>query len=67
MNDKAPEFIRGAMFMVLSAACFAGTHVTVRHLSADIHPFEAAVARNVVGLILLSPWLIKNRMANLKT
>ncbi len=55
------------MFMILSAACFAGTHVTVRHLSADIHPFEAAVARNVVGLILLSPWLIKNHMEHLKT
>jgi drug/metabolite transporter (DMT)-like permease len=55
------------MFMILSAACFAGTHITVRHLSADIHPFEAAVARNVVGLILLSPWLLKNHMENLKT
>lgn len=42
-------------------------HVTVRHVSADLHPFEIAFFRLLFGLIPLLPWFIKLGWAPLKT
>lgn len=53
--------------MVLSAACFAAAHSAIRKVSADIHPFEIALIRNLFGLMLLAPWLAKDRFRSLRT
>lgn len=43
--------------MLISGAAFAVMMALVRLVSADIHPFEAAFFRNLIGLLLLAPWL----------
>ena len=43
--------------MLLSGAAFAVMMALVRLVSADIHPFQAAFFRNLMGLVLLAPWL----------
>ena len=58
---------KGALFMILSAASFAAAHAGVRELSNDIHPFATAFYRNIFGIILLSPWLVRNSFAALRT
>ncbi len=49
---------RGALFMLASGAMFAVMMAIVRLVSGEIHPFEAAFFRNVIGLVLLAPWLL---------
>ncbi len=58
---------KGALFMVLSAVSFAAAHAGVRELSNEIHPFATAFYRNIFGLLLLLPWLVRNDFAALKT
>ena len=47
--------------MVASTVAFTGMHAAVRHLSADLHPFEIAFFRNLFGLVVLLPWLLRSR------
>jgi drug/metabolite transporter (DMT)-like permease len=49
---------RGALLMIGSCAAFAVMMAMVRVVSADIHPFQAAFFRNLLGLVLISPWLL---------
>jgi drug/metabolite transporter (DMT)-like permease len=58
---------KGALFMIISAASFAAAHAGVRELSDDIHPFATAFYRNIFGIFLLLPWLVRNNFADLKT
>ncbi len=55
------------MYMVLSAVCFAAAHAGVRELSPEIHPFETAFFRTILGLLLMMPWLMRNNFAAFKT
>ena len=51
----------GMAAMIASTVAFTGMHATVRHLSADLHPFEIAFFRNLFGLVVLLPWLLRTR------
>lgn len=53
--------------MILSSASFAAAHAGVRELSAEIHPFEIAFLRNVFGILLMVPWLVRNNFAAFRT
>lgn len=53
--------------MIISAVSFAAAHAGVRELSADIHPFATAFYRNIFGIILLLPWLVRHNFTALKT
>lgn len=44
---------------VLSTALFASMHALVRHMSADLHPFEVAFFRSVFGLLALLPLMFR--------
>jgi drug/metabolite transporter (DMT)-like permease len=59
--------LKGALFMILSAASFAAAHAGVRELSDEVHPFATAFYRNAFGILFLLPWLLKNNFAVLKT
>jgi drug/metabolite transporter (DMT)-like permease len=58
---------RGALMMIGSCAAFAVMMAMVRLVSADIHPFQAAFFRNLLGLLLLSPWLLTAGAGALRT
>ena len=64
---RLPANMRGIALMVTSSAMFGGMAGIVRHLSGDIHPFEAAFFRNFFGLIMFLPILAKVGLAPLRT
>ena len=49
---------RGILLAIVSSALFAAMHVTVRHLSSELHAFEIAFFRTVFGLAVMLPWLV---------
>ncbi len=63
----SPSHIRGVLLAVGASAAFASMHVTVRYLTANVHPFEVAFFRNCFGFLLLLPWLIRLDTGALKT
>ncbi len=42
-------------------------HVTVRYLTAEIHPFEVAFFRNAFAFVMLTPWLLSLERGSLAT
>lgn len=53
--------------MVGSGLAFAAMMSIVRHLSADLHPFEIAFFRNLLGFAFILPWFWGNRRLTLRT
>lgn len=51
--------LRGILLMLASAVIFAGMHGAVRHVTAEVHPFEVAFFRNLFGLAALAPWFFR--------
>lgn len=62
-----PATIRGAALMTGSGISFALMMVLVRHVSATVHPFEAAFFRNFFGLVFMMPWLLHSGLRALAT
>ncbi len=62
-----PNVVRGMVFMLLSTFGFAGMNVSIRNLSAEMHPFEIAFFRSVFGLLFFVPILIRHGRAILRT
>jgi drug/metabolite transporter (DMT)-like permease len=58
---------KGALFMILSAISFAAAHAGVREISNEVHPFATAFYRNIFGILLLLPWLVRDNFSALKT
>ena len=52
--------------MVFTCACFAGMSAIVRDVAATISPFEIALFRNVVSLVLITPFFLRAGMVGLK-
>jgi drug/metabolite transporter (DMT)-like permease len=59
--------LRGLMWMLLSGIMMSCMHASIRHVSADLHPFEIAFFRLLFGLLPLLPWFFKLGLAPLKT
>jgi len=51
----------------LSGIFMSAMHASIRHVSADLHPFEIAFFRLLFGLLPLIPWFLKLGWAPLKT
>lgn len=52
--------------MLVSAGAFTLGNGIVRGLSDDLHPFEIAFLRNVFGLVLLAPIIMRGNWAHLR-
>ena len=50
---------RGMLWMLVSTAVLASMHAAVRHVSADMHPFEIAFFRNIFGFVAIMPMLMR--------
>lgn len=61
----APQ-LRGVLLVALGALSVSVMHATIRRLSGDLHPFEIAFFRNLLGLLFLVP-LLARRRAHLRT
>ncbi len=62
-----PGSLRGALWMIAASAAFAAMNGSIRHISADVHPFEIAFFRNFFGLVFMLPWLMRAGLGALKT
>ena len=64
---RMPDMQLGILLMVVSTIGFASMHAVVRHLSADMHPFEIAFFRNFFGLVAIAPWFLRLGLRPLRT
>lgn len=53
--------------MLLATVAFACMHAAVRHVSADIHPFEVAFFRNLMGFLVIAPLFLRYGFTPLRT
>lgn len=51
--------LRAILIMFVSTIAFSLMHASVRHVSADLHPFEIAFFRNAFGLLVILPWFLR--------
>jgi drug/metabolite transporter (DMT)-like permease len=49
--------VRAALLMLFGSACVAVQLSALRIVSADLHPFEIVLFRNLVGILLIVPFL----------
>ena len=59
--------MKGALWMLVSAAALSGLTGLVRHMSAGLPPFEIAFFRSFFGLLILAPWLMRSGLGILRT
>jgi drug/metabolite transporter (DMT)-like permease len=59
--------IRGALWITLANLCFAAMAGIIRHVSADLHPFEIAFFRALFGLIFMAPWFVRLGLASVRS
>jgi drug/metabolite transporter (DMT)-like permease len=62
-----PPKLRGVIYMALSTFCFAAMILFVRVASAKFSAFEIAFWRALFGLALMIPWLVRTRLAGVRT
>jgi len=53
--------------MVAAATVLTCMHATVRHVSADMHPFEITFFRNLFGLAAIAPLAIRAGISSIKS
>ena len=58
---------RAVLLMVIGTVFFSSMHVLIRYMSADLHAFELAFFRNLFGVLVVLPWLLRSGLAPLKT
>ena len=66
-GGSLPASLRGAGWMLLSAACFAVMASMIRASANSLHPFEIAFFRSFFGFLILAPWLMRSGLGILKT
>ena len=59
--------LRGMAMMAASTVCFAAMHAAVRHLSETLHPFEVTFFRNLFGIFVVIPLLMRGGLGILRT
>ena len=62
-----PDPVRGTVWMLAAGVSLTLMASIIRHLSQDLHTFEIALFRTGLGLVFMAPWLMRNRLAGLKT
>ncbi|MFQ5959630.1 MAG: DMT family transporter, partial [Alphaproteobacteria bacterium] len=59
--------VRGAIWMVGSGVCFTVLTGLIRYLSETIDPLEIVFFRNLFGMVVMLPWLMRNGIGTLRT
>ena len=62
-----PGPMRAGLWMTLSALCYAISGTIVRHLAGEMATFEIVFVRNLFGLVVMAPWLIRMGIGGLRT
>ncbi len=61
-----PAGLRGMALMLLATLVLTTMHGVIRHLSAAMHPFEVTFFRNLFGLLVVLPLLVRGGRAALR-
>ena len=56
---RLPAVTRGCALMLLSTVMFAGMHAAIRHTTQFVPPVEVAFFRNLFGLLVIAPLLMR--------
>jgi drug/metabolite transporter (DMT)-like permease len=56
---RLPAVSRGCALMLLSTLMFAGMHAAIRHTTQVVPPVEVAFFRNLFGLLVILPMLLR--------
>ena len=67
ISDNFSANLRGIIFMVLSAILLTSMATIVRFISEEVHPFQVAFCRSLLGLVMLTPFLLRFGLEPLKT
>jgi len=67
LDIRQPNTMLGIGFMLCSTLAFAGMAACVRHLSGNLHPFEAAFFRYLFGGVVLIPVLFRDGLTPFRT
>lgn len=68
MSGRGPQsLVLGAGFIIAGELCFASMGVGIRLASAELPNAMIVFGRNVIGLMLLAPWLLRRGLGDLKT
>lgn len=59
IDTSTAAALRGPLLMLAAATVLTCMHATVRHVSADMHPFEITFFRNLFGLAAILPLAIR--------
>jgi len=59
--------VRGGIWVALGALIGAFTQAIVKVLSQDVHPFELTFFRNIIGLVVILPFVLRDGPAGFKT
>lgn len=59
--------VRAMLYMALASLCGVCMAATVRHLSGELHPYVIAFWRNLLGAVILLPWLPRYGLGVLRT
>jgi len=62
-SERSPEFsnnLRGMGWMIAATVSFAGMQAAIRLVAGGIHPFQIAFVSNLLGIAVLSPWLLND-------
>ena len=51
--------LAAACLMLGATACYASITLIARHLSGEVHAFEVLFFRNIFGLVIMLPWLLR--------
>ena len=64
-----PPPLAGFLLIVLASAFFAAMHNAVRFVTVaeGLHPFEAVFFRNLFGVFVFLPWLVKHGLGGFRT
>lgn len=57
----------GILLVVCASAFFACMHASVRHVAADMHPFEVGFFRNLFGFLFFAPVMMRSGLRLLHT
>jgi drug/metabolite transporter (DMT)-like permease len=67
MIPKPSQTAEGMLWMLLSTVILASMHGAVRHIAADMHPFEVAFFRNLFGFVAILPMLLRGGWSSLRS
>lgn len=62
-----PGTTRGIAWMIFATIFYAATYGTVRLLSTEFSVFQLVFFRSIIGVFLMTPWLISGGIGQLRT